>query len=87
MLSVCCANNALVARNRTITIRASASDNKAISKVEFYVNGVLKCTDTTAAYTCGFLTANSKGVVYTLMAKAYDTSGNTATTSIRVTTK
>ena len=80
-------NNAKVARNRNITIRATAADNVGVTKVEFYVNNVLKCTDTTSAYTCVFLTANQSGVVYTLTAKAYDAANNTSTSTVTVTTK
>ncbi|MDO8658103.1 MAG: S8 family serine peptidase [Candidatus Levybacteria bacterium] len=78
-------NNSKVARNKTITIKANASDASGIAKVEFYVNGTLKCTDTTASYTCAWGVPSARNVVYTLQAKAHDTKGNTAANTITVT--
>ena len=80
-------NNAKVARNKTTTIKATATDTSGIAKVEFSVNGSLKCTDTTVAYSCGWLVPSPRGVMYTLQAKAYDTKGNFATKSITVTSQ
>lgn len=74
------ANNSTVARNKTIAINATATDNVGISKVEFYINGVLTCTDLTATFTCSFKTQNRKGKIYTLTAKAYDSSNNSTIT-------
>jgi len=76
-----------VARNSTVTIAATATDLSGIAKVEFYVNNILRCTDTTTAYTCNWLVPAKKGVTYTLQAKGYDTKGNTTSTSIRVTSR
>jgi hypothetical protein len=80
-------NGAQVSRNSTTIINASATDNRGVSKVEFYVNNVLKCTDTTAAYSCAWTVPSQKNVNYALMAKAYDTSGNITSTTISVTSK
>ncbi len=80
-------NNALVSRNTTVTIQANATDTNGISKVEFLVNGVVKCTDTASPYTCAWLVPSSKGVVYTLNTKAYDMVGNTASSTVKVTSK
>jgi len=69
------ANNATVSGTTTIT--ATASDAAGISKVEFYVDGVLKGTDYTAPYTCSWATAGSLfRFGHILQAKAYDPSGN-----------
>lgn len=81
------ANNSYVSRNTNATIRASASDNVGISKVEFRVNNILKCTDTTASYSCVWKVPNGRGIKYTLEAKAYDIAGNIATHNISVTAK
>ena len=75
------ANNSTVSRNTNVTITATASDVSGISKVEFYVNSSLKCTDTVSPYTCVWKVPSSKGTSYTLTAKAYDTAGNTATSA------
>lgn len=80
-------NNSTVTKNKTINISASASDNVAISKVEFYINNTLKCTDTTSPYSCSWSVPNKTKVKYTLSAKAYDAVGNMAAASINVTSK
>ncbi len=81
------ANNARVNKNKPLTINATASDNVGVSKVEFYVNNVLTCTDTTSAYACTFTTINQSGFAYILTAKAYDAANNTSTSSVSVITK
>lgn len=80
------ADGSSLARRSKFRITASASDESSISKVEFYVDGRLKCTDTSAAYSCIWRIPNTRGVTYTLTAKAFDTRGNFATSSpVRVT--
>ena len=80
-------NGATVSRGKTTTIRVTATDNVAVTKVEFYVNGVLRGTDTTSSYTYNWAVPSTRNVVYTLMAKAYDQAGNTKTHTITVTAK
>ncbi len=62
-------------RKAVVTINASGSDNIAVSKVEFYVNNVLVCTDTIAPYTCTWTAPNTTGA-FTLQSRAYDAAGN-----------
>lgn len=76
-----------VPKNSTVTITANASDISGINKVEFYINGVLKCTDTTSAYTCNSRVPPRKNVTYTLQAKGYDIAGNTNTATVTVISK
>jgi Zn-dependent metalloprotease len=65
----------------TITFSATASDNVGVSKVEFYVDGVLRGTDTSSPYSMTFdSTALSNGT-HTLVAKAYDAAGNVGTST------
>lgn len=68
-----------------IAIQALAVDNVKVAKVEFYINGSLKCTDTVAAastYECSW-TANGKaGTKYNLQAKAYDGVGNSSSSRV-----
>ncbi|MGI8420513.1 MAG: Ig-like domain-containing protein [Candidatus Levyibacteriota bacterium] len=78
-------NGSIVQRRKTITITANASDPTGISKVEFYVNNTLQCTDTTSAYTCNWRVPNQSSVKYTLSAKAYNRANSTATSSVSVT--
>jgi subtilisin family serine protease len=80
------ANGAQVNRNSTVNINANASDNIGVVKVEFYVNNVLKCTDTAPAYTCAWLVPNQKAT-WSLKATAYDAVGKTATHTISVNSK
>lgn len=79
------ANNSKVTRSSRVTISATASDNIGVNKVEFYVNNSLKCTDTTATYTCSWSVPSQKNIKYTLTTKAYDPSGNIGTNTISVT--
>jgi N-acetylglucosamine-6-sulfatase len=74
-------NGATVPRGTNVTIAATAADNVAVTKVEFYVKNVLKCTDVTAPYSCVWTVPNQKNTPYTLHAKAFDTSNNTTTSA------
>jgi len=65
----------------TVTVTATAADNVGVSRVEFYRNGVLRSTDTSAPYSWApSITAASNGT-YNISAKAYDAAGNVATSS------
>lgn len=71
----------------TTTVTANASDDVAMSKVEFYVDGVLKATDTGSPYTYSLDPTTFSNGTHSLTAKAYDTSNNSATsTAVSVTT-
>ncbi|HSW98346.1 MAG TPA: Ig-like domain-containing protein [Candidatus Saccharimonadales bacterium] len=59
-------------------ISANATDNTQVAKVEFYVNSTLVNTDTTAPYTYKWDTSLLPNGSYTILAKAYDAAGNTA---------
>jgi hypothetical protein len=71
-----------VSRYSTVTITASASDNVTVQKVEFYVNGTLKCTDTTAPFACAWAIGRGRGVPYALQAIATDAAGNKASSAV-----
>lgn len=72
----------------TVTVSATASDNVKVSKVEFYVNNVLKRTDTYAPYSYSWDTTTGADGSYTLLAKAYDAAGNVGQSSaVKVTVK
>jgi chitodextrinase len=76
------ANGALL--KGTNVIAAAASDNtggSGMSKVEFYVDGVLKGTDTTSPYSYSWDTTTATDGSHSLTAKAYDIAGNSATSS------
>jgi hypothetical protein len=58
-----------------------------VTKVEFWVQGARKCTDTATPYTCTWKTPGQSGTASTLQAKAYDAAGNISTSaSVTVTT-
>lgn len=79
------ADGAIVARRSTVTITATASDNVAVTRVEFLVNGALQCSDTTAPYSCSWKVPNTHNQSFQLQARAFDASENSATASIQVT--
>lgn len=80
-------NGSRVSRGNTYTIRATANDNVKVLKVEFYVNSILLSTDASSPYTASWRVPNTRNVTYTISAKAYDTSGNTSSSSITVTSR
>jgi subtilisin len=67
-----------VQQNSFNTIHASASDNVGVQRVEFYVDLVGKCVDTTAPYTCTWVVPRGKGLYYLIEAYAFDAAGNYA---------
>jgi len=79
------ADNATV--SGTETIKATATDNTAVSKVEFYVQNQLMSTDTTAPFEYNWDASGLANGTYTLAAKAYDPTGNSATDTQAVTVK
>jgi hypothetical protein len=80
------ANGATVPRNTSVNINANASDNFGVVKVEFYVGTTLRCTVTSAPYTCVWQVPVQKGN-FNLRATAYDVVGKTATHMISVSSK
>jgi len=69
----------------TITVSASATDNQAISKVEFYINNTFKSTDTTSPYSYNWDTTAYANGNHAIKATAYDSSNNSASDTITVT--
>ena len=78
------ANGATVAD--TVQLAASASDDTAVSRVEFYDSTTLLGTDTTAPYTFTWNTTGLPLGTHSLTARAYDSAGNSKTsTTVTVT--
>ena len=67
-----------------VTITASAVDNKAIGRVDFYIDNVYIASDTIPSYQANWYITNAVGT-HSITAKAVDTSGNFATHTIPVT--
>ncbi len=77
-----------VPKGRKVTIAATATDNVRVTRVVFAIGGAVKCTDTSAPWTCAWTVPNTKkgtSTPYTLSATASDAAGNTATHTITVT--
>ncbi|MBJ6801436.1 Ig-like domain-containing protein [Geomonas propionica] len=61
-----------------VTIKANATDNVGVTKVDFFVSGKLVATVTQAPYSYVWDTTTvANNTSYTLSAKAYDAAGNT----------
>jgi hypothetical protein len=65
----------------TVSVTASASDNVGVTKVEFYLDGALKSTDTTSPYAWSFDTTTTSNGSHSLTAKAYDAALNVGTSA------
>jgi subtilisin family serine protease len=64
----------------TVAVEATASDNQAVARVEFYDGATLIGTDTTSPYSVQWDTVGKEGA-RTLTAKAYDSFGNVGTSA------
>lgn len=62
----------------TITIKANASDDRGVSRVEFYLDNTLHSADNTFAYEYTWDTKTVIDGAYALKVKAYDDAGNSA---------
>lgn len=60
-----------------MTVKVNAQDTAGISKVEFYLDGVLKGTSTAAPFTKTISTAGLTNTNHTLLVRAYDMFGHT----------
>jgi Bacterial Ig domain len=63
----------------TINFSANATDNVGVTRVEYFVDNVLRGTDTTAPYGLAFNSTALTDGSHTLVAKAYDAAGNVGT--------
>jgi hypothetical protein len=76
------ADGSQVPRKSTVTMMATATDNVAVTLVEFYVSGSLTCTSTKAPYSCGWKVPGAHNRTYQLQAKAADAQGNVGISTI-----
>lgn len=60
----------------TITLSANATDNVGVTKVDFYVDNVLKGSKTSAPYSITLNSTTLTNAGHTLIAKAYDAANN-----------
>lgn len=66
----------------TVTIKANASDNIGVTKVELLVDNVVIATDTTSPYTFSWNTRTYKTGSHSLRTRAYDAAGNSTLSAI-----
>jgi len=70
----------------TTSVTASATDNVGVTKVEFYLDGALKSTDTSSPYSWSWDTTTATNGSHSLTSKAYDAALNVGTsTTVTVT--
>jgi hypothetical protein len=65
----------------TITLAATATDNVGVTKLEFWVDGGLKSSVTTAPYSVLLDSRSLANGAHLLVAKAFDAAGNTASST------
>jgi hypothetical protein len=65
-----------------VTISATASDNVAVSRVDFLKDGSVFASDNTAPYSISWDTTQGTNGSHTLQSKAYDTAGNTSGSNV-----
>jgi Bacterial Ig domain/Bacterial pre-peptidase C-terminal domain len=65
----------------SITLTADATDNVGVTKVEFWVDGALKGSPTAAPYSILFDSRTLSNGAHSLVAKAFDAAGNTASST------
>jgi chitodextrinase len=69
----------------TVTLSATASDNVAVTKVEFLVDGTVLSTETASPYMSAWNTSGVTDGSHTIVAEAFDAAGNNAVSSASVT--
>ncbi len=69
-----------------VPLTATVTDNSGVTRVEFYVDGGLRATDTAAPYTFPFDSSTAVNGTHTLTVKAYDVAGNIGTLNLTVQT-
>jgi hypothetical protein len=72
-------SGAVTGTSGTIHFTATASDNVGVTKVAFYVDGVLRAADTGSPYGTYFNSTLVANGSHTLTVKAYDAAGNVGT--------
>lgn len=71
----------VIGTSATIELKATASDNVGVSKVEFYIDNALSGSSTSAPYTLAVDSTKLTNGSHTFIAKAYDAAGNVGSSS------
>jgi hypothetical protein len=70
----------------TLNLAAAASDNRGVSKVEFWFDGARVSRDTSAPYAATFTAGRGTSYgVHTVSVRAFDAAGNARSTAVTVT--
>ncbi len=77
-------NGAVIAKRDLVSINADATDNVRVTRVAFYINGSLKCSDPVAPYSCSWKVSGKPGARFNLKAIALDDSNNSSSSEIIV---
>ncbi len=73
------ANGTMV--SNIVNVTANAADNVGVTRVEFWLDGVLRSTDTTSPYAWSWTTTTSVNGAHSLVSKAFDAANNTGTSA------
>lgn len=68
----------------SVNLAASATDDTGVSRVEFFVNGVLLAADTTSPYSTSWDSVKVANGDHQLSVRGYDTAGNVSSDSVVV---
>lgn len=80
-------NNSKVLHGSQVTISSSASDNTFLDRADFYVNQILVCSDKIVPYQCVWNVPSKRSVKYSIKVVAFDTTGNSSSKSVTVTSR
>jgi len=70
------ANGASYTSAQAVVITASAQDDQGVTKVEFYKDGSLVATDSSAPYSFSWAVVEADNGSHSIVARAFDTAGN-----------
>jgi hypothetical protein len=76
------ANGSAVARKTSVNLTATAAGSYPVTHVDFLVNSVVLCSDTSSPYSCAWKVPAAIGKTYPIQAKAYDSNGATASSIV-----
>lgn len=75
-------NGASIANLRSVSVSVASSDNIGVTKAELYINGRLTASSASGSFTYNWNTSRLARGTYQLQSKAYDASGNSASSVV-----
>jgi len=76
------ANGSSVTRKSNVNLTANTTGSYPVARVDFLVNNVVVCSDTSSPYSCAWKVPAAIGKTYQIQAKAYDSNGATAPSTV-----